>query len=100
VTKETEASALAQILTSLRASGTFRRVVLVGHSFGTLLTTYTLGTYGNLADAFVATGWVNVPGIVPVDPAYIQSLFASPTSRCRRRYAQRCSTTWPMPTRA
>ncbi len=78
VTKETEASALAQILTLLRQTGTFKRVVLVGHSFGTLLATYTLGTYGNLADAFVATGWVNAPGVVPVDPAYIQSLFATP----------------------
>lgn len=78
VTKATEASALAQILRQLRASGAFSHIVLVGHSFGTLLATYTLGTYGNVADAFVATGWVNAPGVVPVDPAYIQSLFATP----------------------
>jgi pimeloyl-ACP methyl ester carboxylesterase len=78
-----DASSVAQVLQSLRQVGNpmghaFPRIVLVGHSFGTFSTTYTLGTYGNLADAFVATGWTNSPGVVPVDPAYIESLFATP----------------------
>jgi pimeloyl-ACP methyl ester carboxylesterase len=70
------------VLQSLRQLGNpmgraFPRLVLVGHSFGTFSSTYALGSYGNLADAFVATGWTNSPGIVPIDPDFIASLFAT-----------------------
>ncbi|RIK37555.1 MAG: alpha/beta hydrolase [Chloroflexi bacterium] len=74
-----EADGIAQILASLRTNQNptqrrFKRIVLVGHSFGTLLSVYTLGEYGNVADALVATGWVHVPGTVPLTPEYVQSL--------------------------
>jgi len=83
LTKSADASSIAQILTGLRKPGNptgrkFKRIVVVGHSFGTFTATYTLGTYGNLADAFVATAWVNGPGTIPVPADYIQSLLAAP----------------------
>jgi pimeloyl-ACP methyl ester carboxylesterase len=48
--------------------------LLVGHSFGSLLSVYTLGEYGNVADALVVTAWIHVPGTVPLTPEYVQSL--------------------------
>jgi pimeloyl-ACP methyl ester carboxylesterase len=78
-----EADGLAQILTSLRTSRNpterkFRRIVLVGHSFGSFLSVYTLGEYGNVADAAVITGWVYSPGVVPLDPAFVGQLLQNP----------------------
>lgn len=78
-----DASSIAQVLQSLRQLGnpvgrSFPRIVLVGHSFGTFSSTYALGSYGNLADAFVATGWTNSPGLVPIDPELFAALFATP----------------------
>lgn len=77
-----DASSIAQVLQALRQLSNpmgrgFTTIVLVGHSFGTYSSTYALGTYENLADAFVATGWVNSSGFVNVDPEYIASLFAA-----------------------
>jgi pimeloyl-ACP methyl ester carboxylesterase len=74
-----EADSVAQILTALRTNQNptgrrFKRVVLVGHSFGTMLAVYTLGEYGNVADALVATGWIHVPGTVPLSPEFVQAL--------------------------
>jgi hypothetical protein len=43
-------------------------------SFGTMLSVYTLGEYGNVADALVATGWIHVPGTVPLSPEFVQAL--------------------------
>jgi pimeloyl-ACP methyl ester carboxylesterase len=77
--KEQDASSIAQILTALRKQGNpsgrkFKNVVLVGHSFGSFSAIYTLGAHGNLADALVVTGWTNAPGVVPIDPEFIQAL--------------------------
>lgn len=81
--KEQDASSIAQVLTDLRRQANptgrkFKRVVLVGHSFGSFSSIYTLGTYGDLVDALVVTGWTNSPGVVPIDPAFIQALLVNP----------------------
>lgn len=83
ITKVTEADAIAQVLSSLRtnhnpAGRRFKRIVLVSHSFGSLLSVYTLGEYGNVADALVVTGWIHVPGTVPLTPEYVQQLLQNP----------------------
>jgi pimeloyl-ACP methyl ester carboxylesterase len=78
-----EADGLQQILTSLHTTPNptrrpFQRIVLVGHSFGSFLSVYTLGTYGKVADAAVITGWVHSPGVVPIDPALFEQLLQNP----------------------
>jgi pimeloyl-ACP methyl ester carboxylesterase len=78
-----EGDGLAQIVTSLRTNRNptarkFKRIVLVGHSFGSLLSVYTLGEYGNVADAAVITGWVHSPGVMPLDPNFVQQLLQNP----------------------
>jgi pimeloyl-ACP methyl ester carboxylesterase len=78
-----EAESVAQVLTSLRTKQNptgrrFKRIVVVGHSFGSLLAVYTLGEYGNVADALVATGWLHAPGVVPLDPAFVEYLLSAP----------------------
>ncbi|HKQ77942.1 MAG TPA: alpha/beta hydrolase [Blastocatellia bacterium] len=83
--KDENAASIAQVLISLRANHNptgrkFKQIALVGHSLGTFSSIYTLGTYGPLADALVATGWVNAPGVVPLDPAFFQALLANPYS--------------------
>ncbi|MEZ4866286.1 MAG: alpha/beta hydrolase [Caldilineaceae bacterium] len=83
ITKVTEADAIAQVLTALRtnhnpAGRRFKRIVLVGHSFGSFQSVYTLGEYGNVADALVVTGWIHVPGTVPLTPEYVQQLLQNP----------------------
>lgn len=83
VNKVTEADAVAQILTSLRTNHNptqrkFKRIVLVGHSFGSFLSVYTLGEYGNVADGLVVTGWLHAPGTVPLDPGLVQQLLQTP----------------------
>lgn len=77
-----EADSIAQIVSSLRTNRNpihrkFKRIVLVGHSFGSMLAVYTLGEYGNVADALVATAWVHVPGTVPLTPEYVGQLLQS-----------------------
>jgi len=83
--KDENAASIAQVLISLRANHNptgrkFKQIALVGHSLGTFSSIYTLGAYGQLADALVATGWVNAPGVVPIDPALFQALLANPYS--------------------
>jgi pimeloyl-ACP methyl ester carboxylesterase len=78
-----EADALSQILAGLRTNHNptqrrFKRIVLVGHSFGSFLSVYTLGEYGNLADAAVITGWIHSPAEVPIDPALFEALRQTP----------------------
>lgn len=67
------ASALDQVLTQLRTcplwESVFDKIALVGHSMGTITSVYTLGNYGPIADALVATGWAHAPRIIPIDPA-------------------------------
>ncbi|WP_434425028.1 alpha/beta hydrolase [Nannocystis pusilla] len=68
------ASALDQVLTQVRSAGpcwdpVFDKIALVGHSMGTITSVYTLGSYGPVADALVATGWAHAPRIIPIDPA-------------------------------
>jgi pimeloyl-ACP methyl ester carboxylesterase len=81
--KEQDAFSVAQILTVLRKQANptgrkFKHIVLVGHSFGSFSAIYTLGAHGNLADALVVTGWTNAPGLVPIDPAFIEAVLANP----------------------
>jgi pimeloyl-ACP methyl ester carboxylesterase len=83
IDKEQDASSIAQILAALRKQGNpsgrkFKNIVLVGHSFGSFSAIYTLGAHGDLADALVVTGWTNSPGVVPIDPAFIQAVLANP----------------------
>lgn len=84
INKSIEADAIAQILASLRtnhnpAHRKFKRIVLVGHSFGSFLSVFTLGEYGNVADALVATGWIHSPGTVPLTPELVNQLLQTPT---------------------
>jgi len=81
--KDENAASIAQVLISLRTpynptQRKFKQIVLVGHSLGTFSAVYTLGTYGNIADALVATGWVDAPGVVPIDPAFVEATLAEP----------------------
>ena len=83
INKVNEADAIAQILTSLRINHNptqrkFKRIVLVGHSFGSFLSVFTLGEYGNVADGLVVTGWLQAPGTVPLDPALVGQLLQTP----------------------
>lgn len=78
-----DSDSIAQVLSSLRTNRNpsqrrFKRIVLVGHSFGSLDAVYTLGEYGNVADALVATGWIHSPGTVPIEPAIFEALLANP----------------------
>jgi pimeloyl-ACP methyl ester carboxylesterase len=87
VTLENDASALHQVVQALRRGrigGTaFRRVVLVGHSYGSLISFFAAGSYQDV-DALVATGashqinMLNVTtGIVtPSGPATLDPKFA------------------------
>ena len=77
-----EADSISQILSSLRTNRNpihkkFKRIVLVGHSFGSLLSIFTLGEYGNVADGLVATGWINAPGSTPLTEEIVGPLLGS-----------------------
>ncbi|KAL8837010.1 MAG: hypothetical protein Q9170_002699 [Blastenia crenularia] len=52
---------VASTTLSAASTKTFKRIIHVGHSFGTLLTTALLATYGNLSDAAVLTGYIPNP---------------------------------------
>lgn len=69
---------LFQVLSGLKTQTSllhrpFKRVVLVGHSVGTITSVLTLGTFPGLADLLVATGWSFAPHKVPLDPALIEA---------------------------
>jgi pimeloyl-ACP methyl ester carboxylesterase len=77
------ASALEQVLTRVRAADllwepVFDKIVLVGHSMGTITSVYALGNYGPVADALVATGWAHAPRIIPIDPAAFEGPLQQP----------------------
>jgi pimeloyl-ACP methyl ester carboxylesterase len=76
------ASSLHQVMTSLRAGGgpagrAYRRIVLVGHSLGSIAAVYSEGMYGD-ADGLVVTGLALTPHPPPVDPATFAALVATP----------------------
>ena len=82
VTLDETASALHQVLASLRDEGNptghaFEDVALVGHSNGSLTSVYATGTYHD-ADALVTTAWMHVPHPLPFDPGAILSVLTTP----------------------
>jgi alpha-beta hydrolase superfamily lysophospholipase len=82
VTLDETASALHQVLASLRVAGNptghaFENIALVGHSNGSLTSVYATGTYHD-ADALVTTAWMHVPHPLPFDPGAILSVLTTP----------------------
>lgn len=76
-------SSLAQVLATTRAlpnplGHSFNRIVLVGHSVGTLLAVLTAGTNPGITDFLVATGWSFSPHVVPLSPELITTSLATP----------------------
>ena len=72
---------LHQVLASLRRASNpsgvrFRRIVLVGHSNGSLTAIRAQAQFGD-ADGLVVTGWVH-GSVPPVDPAEFEPLLAEP----------------------
>jgi pimeloyl-ACP methyl ester carboxylesterase len=80
------ASALAQVLTSLRSKKNnpinegFQKIALVGHSLGTVTAVFTLGMHTDAADVLVATGWSYAPHEVLLDPMLIGQALRGPDS--------------------
>ncbi len=77
---------LAQVLSTTRSlpnplGNTFNRIVLVGHSVGTLLAVLTTGTNPGITDLLVATGWSFSPHVVPLSPELITASLATPYIR-------------------
>ncbi len=59
-------SSIAQVLLGLKSGQnplhrSFKKVILVGHSLGSILSVATLGTFPQAADALVVTGWAWTP---------------------------------------
>lgn len=82
VTLDETASALHQVLASLREPGNptgeeYDQIALVGHSNGSLTSIYATGTYHD-ADTLVTTAWQHVPHPLPFDPAEVLSLLTTP----------------------
>lgn len=82
VTLDETASALHQVLVSLRTrdnpiAHAFSRIVLVGHSNGSLTSIYATGTYHD-ADALVTTAWEHPPHPLPFNPEDILALVTEP----------------------
>jgi alpha-beta hydrolase superfamily lysophospholipase len=82
VTLDETASALHQVLASLRSSGNptderYDTIALVGHSNGSLTSIYATGTYHD-ADALVTTAWLHVPHPLPFDPAVLLEALTAP----------------------
>lgn len=76
------ASGLHQIVAQLRSGNNplgygFARVVLVGHSLGSITALYEQATYGD-ADAVITTGLGHVPHELPIPPAVIMALAERP----------------------
>ena len=70
------ASALHQVAQQLRATaekGTFETLIYVGHSNGSLISTFAQALYGD-AQALVMTGWLNTLHAVPVSADIIGAL--------------------------
>jgi len=79
------ASALAQVLTSLRSKKNnpidegFQKIALGGHSVGTITSVLVMGQSGSaLADVLVATGWSYTPHVVGLDPVWVGQALSGP----------------------
>lgn len=89
LTLDESASALAQVLTSLRSKKNnpinegFQKVALVGHSVGTVTAVFTLGMDPDAAEVLVATGWSYAPHEVLLDPMLIELALGGPDSFIR-----------------
>jgi pimeloyl-ACP methyl ester carboxylesterase len=61
----------------------FRKVIIVGHSYGSLIVNFLQATYPADADAGILTGWadyVNVTNLDPIfEPALAPAYIVSPT---------------------
>ena len=82
VTLTETTSALHQVLSQLRSSENpigygFDRIVLVGHSFGSINAVYVQASYHD-ADALVTTGLGHVPHPLPIPPELIGALAQFP----------------------
>ncbi|GJL66486.1 MAG: hypothetical protein NPIRA05_14570 [Nitrospirales bacterium] len=60
---------IAQVLFRLKSGHnplrrSFRKVIVVGHSLGAILSVYTLGKFPHAADALVVTAWAFAPHVV------------------------------------
>jgi pimeloyl-ACP methyl ester carboxylesterase len=82
VTLTATASAIHQVIGQLRAGTSelgysFNRIVLVGHSLGSINAIYEQGTYHD-ADALITTGLGHVPHELPLPPAVIGEMLQYP----------------------
>ena len=83
------ASALAQVLTSLRSKKNnpinegFQKIALVGHSVGTITAVLTVGMNPDVAEVLVATGWSYAPHEVLLDPLLVEQALRGPDSYIR-----------------
>ena len=73
---------IAQVLSSLKSGKnpihrSFRKVVVTGHSLGSILSVFTLGTFPNIADALVVTGWAWAPHVV-LPPDLVEAALQNP----------------------
>lgn len=76
------AESVHQVLTEMRTSGgvyktPFRRIALVGHSNGAIISTFVQSTY-NDADVLVNTGFAFTPHPIPVSNEAISAMLQSP----------------------
>jgi len=75
-----------QILQGLRHGSvlgrSYRRIVLVGHSNGSLTSIYVQGVYQD-ADALVVTGWKHAPHALPLPPEAATAMMKTPYVRIR-----------------
>jgi pimeloyl-ACP methyl ester carboxylesterase len=83
------ASALAQVLTSLRSKKNnpinegFQNIALVGHSVGTVTAVFTLGMHPDAAEVLVATGWSYAPHEVLLNPIFVGQALGGANSYIR-----------------
>ncbi|XXY20431.1 alpha/beta fold hydrolase [Sorangium sp. So ce216] len=76
------AESVHQVLTEMRTSGgvyktPFRRIALVGHSNGAIISTFVQSTYDD-ADVLVNTGFAFTPHPIPVPNEAISAMLQSP----------------------
>lgn len=79
------ASSVRQVVQALREAGNptdrrFERIVLVGHSNGSLISTRTQADYG-VADGLIETGWAHAPHHVPLPESAVGALMTTPYIR-------------------